>query len=87
MVVEYTTGPSQTTLNFSASISGHESGGYVGLEITDAPCAAGSSLHCVAPYSTGTSGQIFVVPSTTYYVWASDRTVAHSLPNINMCLW
>lgn len=86
VVVEYTTGPAQTTLDYTVHMSNQEPGGGIALEITDAPCDTGTSLHCIVSSNSPHSGQLFVVPSTTYYVWVGDRAAGNSLPDISIHL-
>jgi hypothetical protein len=88
VVIEYTTGAAQTTLNYDAAITSTDSMGYIGLEITSADCATGGSLYCEAASGTTTdTGNIAVTANTTYYVWISDAFSGNYLPAINICLW
>ena len=87
VVVEYTTGNAQTTLNFSGTIANYESSGYIRVEITDSPCASGGSDYCTASSSLQTdTGSITVTPNTTYYVWVTDGFSGHYLPDVDLCL-
>ncbi|MBW2525912.1 MAG: hypothetical protein JRI23_17145 [Deltaproteobacteria bacterium] len=90
VVVEYTTGASQTTLNFDATIANYQTSGYIGVEITPGPCLTGTTLYC---HSNGSgpdptdAGSVTVTPSTTYYVWVSDAYSGNYRPDIDLCLW
>lgn len=81
VVAEVTTGPAQTTLDFSVNISDHETGGALIFEIADSPCIGGASLLCIDGL-TSRSGQIFVMPNTTYYLFVADREAGHRQPTI-----
>jgi len=88
VVATITTGPTQTTLDFDATISAFETNGYIRVEISDAPCASGASLYCTASSSLTTDfGAVTVTPSTTYYVWVADGYASHHLPDVDLCLW
>jgi len=87
VVVEYTTGSAQTTLNFDAAITNYQSSGYIGVEITGSPCLSGASSYCVAVSGSTDVGAITVTPSTTYYVWISDAYSGNYLPDVDLCLW
>ncbi len=92
MVIEYTTGSSQTQLNFDASISNYSTSsgnGYLAIEITGTPCdPAGTSEYCHSIYGDlAYGGSIAVAPGTTYYIWVGDGFNGHYLPDINICLW
>jgi len=87
VVVEFTTGAGETTLEWSASIANYEANGYIGVEVTSSPCETGSSLYCTAAASTQDANTTTVTGSTTYYVWISDAYSGHYLPDINLCLW
>jgi hypothetical protein len=90
VVIEYTTGAAETTLEWNASIFNYDSLAYIGLEITDAPCTTGASRYCTSAGTTGTfsdTGTLTVLPNTTYYVWLSDAYANNHLPGIDVCLW
>ena len=90
VVIEFTTSASATTMAFDATINNWQIDGYIGIEITDGPCATGASLYCFSPGTTGTfsdAGTVSVQPNTTYYVWLSDGYSGHYLPDVNACLW
>ena len=87
MVVEFTTGAADTTLEWTASIANYETSGYIGVEVMESPCASGTSLYCTAGSSTQDANTTTVTGSTTYYVWISDAYDGHHLPDINLCLW
>ncbi|MFH2005677.1 MAG: DUF4215 domain-containing protein [bacterium] len=88
VVVEYTTGATQTILNFDATIANFDASGYIGLEITGAPCASGASLYCASTTGFVTdTGSVTVSPNTTYYIWVADGFASHYLPDIDLCLW
>ena len=91
VVVAFTTGASQTTLSWDAVLTNPESptDAYVGIEVTDAPCATGASLHCFTA-SNGThsdTGSVTVSPNTTYYLWVTDAWVDHYRPLTDLCVW
>ncbi len=89
VVVQYTTGSSQTTLNYSVVLANYEASAYVGIEILSASCDPGSSIHCSSSSANPTSmtDSISVSSSTTYYVWVTDGFNGHYLPSITLCLW
>jgi cysteine-rich repeat protein len=89
VVVEYTTGPSQTTLDFDAAIANYESSGYIAFEITESPCQSGASRHCASSSGGGDTevGSVAVDPDTTYYIWIGDGFSDHHLPDVDVCLW
>lgn len=88
VVIEYTTGPTDTALYFDAAITNYQSSGYIGLEILEADCLTGSSLHCTSSSGNDTAtGGYPAQPNTTYYIWLTDGYTGHSLPDINACIW
>jgi hypothetical protein len=91
VVVAFTTGASQTTLSWDAVLTNPDTptDAYVGIEVTDAPCATGASLHCFTA-SNGThsdTGSVAVSPDTTYYLWVTDAYAGHYRPLTDLCVW
>ena len=88
MVIEYTTGASQTTLNFDGSVANGFSASYFALQILESPCTTGTSLYCES--LTGVlsyTDSVTVTPSTTYYIWVGEGYASVYLPDIDICLW
>ncbi len=90
VVVEYTTGAGETTLQWDATISNYALDAYIGLEVTESSCTSGSSLYCTSAGTSGTytdANTVTVQPNTTYYIWVSDAYADNPLPDVDICLW
>ncbi len=87
VVIAYTTGASQTTLLVDAEITNTDTDGYIGFEITDAPCASGASLDCQSSSGVTAHNKTYTVtPNTTYYLWVGDGYYDNYLPDIDICV-
>jgi hypothetical protein len=89
VVVEHTTGASQSLLSFDVSISNtQDANGYVAFEVTGSSCETGESAYCTATFGLAdVTDVIGVSPSTTYYFWVADAYMGHHLPDVDLCLW
>lgn len=89
VVVEYTTGASQTTLNFDAVIANYASSGYIRVEVSEGTCTTPTgSLYCTSTTTKqADTGSVTVTPNTTYFIWVTDGYTGHFRPDINLCLW
>lgn len=89
VVVEYTTGAAQTTLNFDAAIANYDSLGYIRVEVSEGACTTPTgSLHCTSSSSLqADSGSVTVTPNTTYFIWVTDGFSGNKRPDVSLCLW
>jgi hypothetical protein len=89
VVVEFTTGASQTTLNWDALIYNEDSLGYIRVDVTESPCASpASSLYCTPSTSNlSDTGSVTVSPNTTYYLWVGDGFSSNYRPAVDLCVW
>ena len=89
VVVEFTTGASQTTLNWDALMYNEDSSGYIRVDVTESPCASpAGSLYCTPSTSNlSDTGNVTVSPNTTYYLWVGDGFSGNYRPAIDLCVW
>lgn len=89
VVVEYTTGASQTTLNFDAVIANYDTNAYLRVEVSAGTCTAPTgSLYCTSSSSLqADAGSVTVTPNTTYFIWVTDGFTGNFRPDVNLCLW
>jgi hypothetical protein len=88
VVVAFTTGPAQSTLNYDATISNVVPGGYLAVELSESPCSSGSSRHCFSDATaTSHTAAVAVSPSTTYYLWVADGYASDPRPDVSVCVW